>query len=73
MPAKWLLRSIVVGVAMAGGNTTRGELRRAFAYLQWKPTIGEVSDALRYLADIGRITWAPRPYLDSSDTTICLV
>ena len=69
---KRLARQILVALTLAGREVTRRELSQAHAGLSWRPTIGEMSDALRLLESLGRIVThaADGSYWDFGDTRI---
>ena len=48
-------RLILVALSAAGGRMTRGDLSDALCVLSWRPTIGELSDAIRYCRANDRI------------------
>ena len=51
-----LARAIYIAAIVAGRPITRGDLSDAFGRLQWRPTMGEIHDALHYLESIGKIS-----------------
>lgn len=64
-----LARTVMIGVRCAGGTIKRGDLVKAFAPFDWKPTRGELSDAIDYLVGLGHLNRKSGPlgYYDMSD------
>ena len=61
-----LARTIYVSLQAAGGHCTRRDLSGWFADLAFRPTHGEIGDALHFLESLGKI----RLEGQSFDTTI---
>ena len=65
-----LARTIFVAAQVNGGTITRRKLQQAFVGICWRPTNGELTDALYLMRNYGKATIEPRPYMDSGETLI---
>lgn len=74
LSVKRMAKTILFGIKMAGGRTTRRELVSAFPE-NWKPTRGEFLDAIYHLEYNGRITrtCGPSGYYDFGDCVLTII
>jgi len=78
--AKQLAKTVYVALNAANGQMTRQKIQHCFTGLPWKPTNGELTDAIKHLQAIGRIkiSWKQNVlpmdrYLDSGELIVSLI
>lgn len=70
-----LARTLLIGLRMAGGKATRGDIAKAYSGYGWRPTRGEVSDAIDRLVRLEHITATvgQSGQLDFNDCTLTVL
>lgn len=74
MDIKSIARQIAVAAKFNGGSVTRGELQDAFrAIFSFRPTNGEISDAIRFLRSTGNFKIEIPERIDFRSTKISII